>query len=251
MAGTKKAPGWRKVFLRALGRTGNARASACEAGIDVGTGYDHRIKDPGFFAQWQRALARAKATAGRRKAKLKAAGALVARKTRHGTQLIRSGPDRWSPEAEVIFFAELGRTACVQRAADACGFSTNALYRRRGNYPDFAERWRATEEEAKQRIPGLLAAATIASLDPDPEPGSGQGRRDRAPRVSIDQAIAIARLKCSGGGGGGRGGGYARREPSIEEVRDEVVRRIAAIRRHREEEGGEEGHPPFPGGEDR
>ena len=43
-------------------------------------------------------------------------------------------------------------------------------------------------------------------------------------------------------GRGRRGrGGCGRREPSIEEVRDQVIRRISAIRRHRETFGKPEG----------
>lgn len=150
-----------------------------------------------------------------------------------GTQLVKAGKGRWNSAAEAGFLAELARTGCVTWAADACGFSTTALYKRRAAHPDFAEKWRATEALAKERLPGLLVAASIASFDPEVE-------AEGLPPVDVDQAIAIARLKCCGGEdprGAGRGrGGVARRERSIEEVRDEVVRRIAAIRRHREGE---------------
>ena len=61
MAKRKKVPRWRAVFLRALARTGNARVSAREAGVDPGTAYDHRIKDARFKAQWGAAKAKARA----------------------------------------------------------------------------------------------------------------------------------------------------------------------------------------------
>lgn len=57
MAKRSKAPLWRSPFLRALARTGNVRVSACEAGVDPGTAYDHRIKDGGFAAKWRAAEA--------------------------------------------------------------------------------------------------------------------------------------------------------------------------------------------------
>jgi len=89
---------------------------------------------------------------------------------KHGTQLIRAAPGRWNAKAGAVFLAELRRTGCVRWAARACGFSTNALYKRRENYPEFAARWAA----AKERIPALLSAATIASLD---------SRRRRRPKA--------------------------------------------------------------------
>jgi len=55
----KTAAEWR-AFLRGLARTGNARLAAAEAGMDVGTAYDRRIKNAGFAARWEAALAKAK-----------------------------------------------------------------------------------------------------------------------------------------------------------------------------------------------
>ncbi|HKR25464.1 MAG TPA: hypothetical protein VJS15_09410, partial [Allosphingosinicella sp.] len=95
--------------------------------------------------------------------------------------------------------------------------------------------WAEDLAVARERIPALLSAATIAAFDPEIED-------EGLPKVNVDQAIAIARLKCGGGGGGagGRRGRWIRKEPSSEEVRDEVLRRIAAIKAHRQKGGGEE-----------
>jgi len=159
---------------------------------------------------------------------------LVLRRTRHGDKLVRAGAGRWNARAEAVFLAELRRTGCVRWAAAACGFSTTGLHKRRGIYADFAARWAAAEAEAKERIPALLSAAAIASFDPEVADAD-------LPRVNVDQAIQIARLKCSGGAAGG---GDRFKEPPIEEVRDEVLRRIAAIRRHREKGKGRDEAPP-------
>lgn len=196
MGKRKTAAAWR-VFLRVLARTGNARAAAAEAGMDVGTAYDRRIKDAGFFARWERAVAKAKARPSPRPSPRNGRGSqeLVLRRTKHGDKLVRAGAGRWNARAEAVFFAGLRRTACVRAAARACGFSTNALYARRDNYPDFAKRWAAVEVEAAQRLPGLLRAASIASLDPEVE--------DRGlPRVNVDQAIRISQMKGAGIGAG-------------------------------------------------
>jgi hypothetical protein len=221
----KTAAAWR-TFLRTLARTGNARVAACAAGMDVATAYDRRIRDPAFPVRWVEALAKAKSRPSPRPSPRSGRGSpeLVARKTKHGTQLIRAAPGRWNAKAEAVFLAELRRTGSVRRAAQACGFSTNALYKRRENYPDFAARWAAAEAAAKERIPGLLSAATIASLDPDVVDAD-------LPPVDIDQAIAVARLKC-GPGAAGRRGRFARPERPIEEVRASILRKLDAIEAH-------------------
>jgi len=133
MAGKRKSPLWRKVFLRALARTGNARASAVEAGVDVGTAYDHRIKDPGFAKQWAAALARFKAIAARKPRPLhhrasrggpppRSGEELVLRRTKHGDKLVRAAPGRWCARVEESFFDGLELTGCVRTAAAAAGF---------------------------------------------------------------------------------------------------------------------------------
>src|SRR5438270_12837209 len=49
----RKAPRWTIPFLRALERTGNARASAEEAGVDHTTAYLRRRTHPSFAADWE------------------------------------------------------------------------------------------------------------------------------------------------------------------------------------------------------
>jgi hypothetical protein len=259
MGKKKGAPRWVRLFLRALGACANVRVAADAAGVDHSTAYNRRKRHSGFAEAWEAAAAEGRervaeaervasplhqpspaATAGPPPC---AGEELVFRASaRAGTQLVRAGRGRWSVGAERAFLTELGRTACVQWAADAAGFSTTALYKRRGRYPDFAERWRATEEEAKGRLHGFLVQAGLASFDAE-----ARARAEAAglPRVSVGEAIAILRLKGGAGPGGAGFGaspnasgrspsGYE--EPSIEEVRDEVLRRLAAMRRRRDGE---------------
>src|SRR5947199_10168703 len=49
----RKQPRWTIPFLRALERTGNARASAEEAGVDHTTAYLRRRTHAGFAADWE------------------------------------------------------------------------------------------------------------------------------------------------------------------------------------------------------
>jgi hypothetical protein len=223
MAKRKTGAQWRR-FLQTLARTGNARAAAAEAGMDVATAYDRRIKDAGFAVKWEAARAKAKGRPSPRPSPRSGRGRsaeLVLRRTKHGDKLVRAGAGRWNAGAEAIFLGELRRTGCVRWSAAACRFSTTALYKRRSIYADFAARWAAAEAEAKERIPALLSAAAIASFDPEVAD-------DDLPRVNVDQAIQIARLKCSSGAARGK----AIEEPPIEEVRASIMRKLDAIEAH-------------------
>ena len=190
--GKRKTAGDFTRFLRALERTGNARAAARMAGMDVGTAYDRRYKDEAFAARWVIAAAKgeAKAAAGR-KPRPGRGPELVLRTGKNGSQLVRAAPERWSAEIEAAFRATLRRTGCVSAAADACGLSTNALYYRRDKYPVFAADWAADLAHARATIPALLAAAAIAVLDPE--------IAGALPPVNVDQAIKIAQMKSGGG----------------------------------------------------
>lgn len=248
MAARSKPQIWRNVFLRALARTGNVRAAAVEAGVNSETAYNHRAKDPAFAKAWAAAAAKGKAAAARAAAKARRAGRageLVLRRTKHGDQLVRAGVGRWSRRAEDVFFAALERTACVRRAAAACGFSTNALYARRGAYPEFAGKWDRVLAAGKAQIPDLLAAAAIASLDPEvaaaPQRGLG-----RLPKVNVDQAIRIGAMEEKKRGQRGRGGGTP--EVSDEELTAALLKQLDALNRRLRKERGAEGWTETDGG---
>ncbi|HST37040.1 MAG TPA: hypothetical protein VLK25_10485 [Allosphingosinicella sp.] len=232
----RAVPLWVKPFLAGLRRTGNVEAAALLAGIDKSTVYLRRKAEPGFAVRWAAALAMGKATAGRRRRPPKRVPVeLILRDGKHGPRFVRAAAGRWSAKVEAVFLAMLARTGCVRWAAAAAGMSANAFYQRRKAYPRFAADWAAAEAASEQRIPGFLTAATVASFDPEvAEELAGED----LPRVSIAEAIQIAKLKGLGAGGAAKAQrGQARPLPSIEAVRDEVLRRIAAIRRHREEGG--------------
>ncbi|HEX8533177.1 MAG TPA: hypothetical protein VF662_03340 [Allosphingosinicella sp.] len=238
---SKAAPLWRAPFLRALRRTGNARASAREAGVDHGTPYNHRLKDKRFAGQWERALAKRKSAPVRAKGPLHQPTAgppprpgeeLVVRiSKRSGAQLVKAGKGRWSAKAERAFLASLGETGCIRRAARAAGFSTTAIHNRLNNYPGFAEAAQAAIRQARADLESMVLSAGIATFDP-----AAADEDDTRPRVTVAEAIAFLKLNPSAKGAGAA---KAIEEPSIEEVRDEVLRRIAAIKRHREGGGGE------------
>lgn len=236
MGKRKSAAEWR-AFMRALGRTGNARAAAAEAGMDVGTAYDRRIKDDKFAARWAAAVEKFRAREakkprhdpGSRPGRSARAGEeLVLRRTKHGDRLVRAAAGRWCAETEARFFAALGRTGCVRAAARAAGISTTALYKRREAYPEFAERWDAVAADAGARLPELLRAASIASFDPEAaEEMAGEG----LPPVNVDQAIRISKMHGAGKNGKGGRGSPERRTATRAETEAAVLKLLAKRRR--------------------
>lgn len=179
--------------------------------------------------RWDAALARGKAAAKDKARRVSGTGELVLRRTKHGDQLVRAGAGRWSRRAEDLFFAALERTACVRHAAAACGFSTTALYARRAAYPELAEKWDRVLALARAQIPELLAAATIASLDPEAAPPRrGLGR---LPKINVDQAIRISRIEAPGNGARGRGERHSKPLPSGAEVDAELIKLLNMLRK--------------------
>jgi hypothetical protein len=88
-------------------------------------------------------------------------------------------------------------------------------------------RWQA-------KLPGLLNTAAVASLGPDPSTGSGQGpRRGRArlPKVNVDQAIRIGRIKGPGPGDGRRGDIGKPRAATAEELEKSLMKLLAMVKR--------------------
>ena len=104
-------------------------------------------------------------------------------------QMKRAHAHRWNKAAERRFFATLADTANVQAAADAAGFSTNALYERRLRHPLFREQWAAAVEAARARIDlGIIEMAhkAIAAML--------AGVPDQAPAMTIAEALQILKL---------------------------------------------------------
>jgi hypothetical protein len=244
-----KRGAWRSKFLSVLARTANARLSAESAGVDHTTAYQLRDRDPGFAAAWVRARAwgrarvkaegRAVHACGRPRGSGRgppedARALIVRRSKREGAQIVRAGEGRWSPAIEEDFFAWLVAGFGVRHSARAVGFSTVALYKRRAREPAFAARWDLAREEGKVRNDGLLIDAVPLALDPEVIEAA-----EDLPRPTIAEAIRIVGLYRREGRSGRRGRSHGPPEPRIEEVRDEVLRRLRAIRAHRAEREGE------------
>jgi hypothetical protein len=210
MTKARKEPRWVTPFLRALERTGEARAAAKDAGIDHTTAYARRRAHGEFAERWGGALA---AHGARVKAEEDAEIAALEARPPHpspgspsasttsplegrGANLVlsagkvrRAGAERWSKRKERIFFEELAATANITRAAEAAGVSTNAVHARRLKHRLFAAKWAAVAASAKASIHMHLLEETQKSFDP-----ANLETGDVKPRVTIDQAIKISQM---------------------------------------------------------
>ena len=196
----RREPRWVTAFLRALERTGQARAAAVDAGIDYTTAYARRRAHGEFAGAWTEALA---AHAARVKAEeeaeieaLKTDPSTISsprngpppraelREDLHvaGGQVRRAGAERWSKRKEAIFFEELAATANATLAADAAGVSSSAVFARRLKHPLFAAKWDAVVRTAKASIDLYLVEETKKSFDP-----ATLDTGDVKPRVTIDR----------------------------------------------------------------
>jgi hypothetical protein len=163
---------------------------------------------------------------------------------REGAQLVRVGAGRWSNLTEARFTSALEATGNVRAAAAAAGVTTTALYNRRKRYPLLEAQWAAAREAGCRTVSLMLIDAAEAALDPDLD-AAALG----LPEVSVTEALAILRLHRFEEPGapthaGERSASRARRQAiedmPLEAVRDEILRRLDAIRAHEARRPGEE-----------
>ena len=265
---------WRRAFLRELARTGSVASAARACNVDATFPYQLRRRNPAFAASWDRALAaaRERLSAGTachpfvssevetpraglsspafgnashhpleangeggvpKKRPILRPNEMIRGSKTGQCRIVRVRQGRWSAKAEAIFLAELTATANVNAAARAAGVTPQCVYMRRKLWPAFAEQWRAAVAEGWDRIETLVVCAATTTLDPEPLPE----RAWEAPRMSMDQAIKIWLTHRAGGPGAHkrRLGGMPRREPDIEEVRADMLRKVAAMERAEED----------------
>jgi hypothetical protein len=244
MAKKRKRGAWRAKFLSGLARTANARLAAEMAGVDHSTAYQLRERNPRFAADWLRARdwgrARAKAEGrpvfgGGRPREAGARDSLDPRPFKErrrrdgGTEIVRCGEGRQSPETDHIFFSHLAAGHGVRRSAAKAGFSTTALYNRRMIDPDFAAQWQAALDQCVARNDVLLVDSVPRTLDPEITEAA-----EDLPRPTIAEAIRIQQLyrrrEESEGGGRRRGRGLPQR--SKEDAIKSILTKIEAIERH-------------------
>jgi hypothetical protein len=242
----KVAAKWRRRFLSAMARTANAGLSAQMAGVDRATAFALRKRDPGFAADWLRARdwGRARAKAGGRPVfpggRPPAAGPAegldprplkVRRRRDGGSEVVRCGEGRQSPQSDHIFFSHLAAGFGVRRSAAKAGFSTNALYARRMLDPAFEAQWEAAKAQCLARNDMLLIDSVPRTLDPETSEAA-----DALARPTIAEAIQIAKLYRPAPEKPGRGAKGKEEEAPARpgnEIFDELSRRLEEIDREK------------------
>ncbi|HEX8238664.1 MAG TPA: hypothetical protein VF574_02880 [Allosphingosinicella sp.] len=158
------------------------------------------------------------------------AGAILRSHGKDGPQLLRSDGHRWTEEAEEIFLDALAASNNATWAAEQCGFSREAIYKRTRRDPVFAEKVEAARAQSHGRIDEALARRAEDFLEgkpPDPD----------SPIVdmTVQDAIAIVKLYRArqNPDGGARRPAWPARPRSLAEVHESILRKLSAIARKR------------------
>jgi hypothetical protein len=163
-----------------------------------------------------------------------------------GFELVRRGPDgrlrivaigtgRWNAAIDARFLGLLRENGNISASARAVGFTADAVWARRRKWPAFAEALEAVLEEAEIALEFRLVGMRN-NLVPPAETGTVPTAAD-CHSIPFDPEFALRFLKWREDkrtGRARRGRNYGPPEPTIEEVRDSVLGKLAAIRRHRE-----------------
>jgi hypothetical protein len=249
MTGGRKAPRWVTAFLRALERTGAARAAAEDAGVDHTTAYQRRRAHADFAAAWVAALAAHEAkTNGRAPTlslpPLRAGFPSPAKGGGAGEELIVSGgqlrrvsAERWGKKRQATFLNELAATGNIRRACDAVEISYEAVRKRRRKDPHLDSACHAAIAVCKARAPEFLASAMVATFDPDALPGP---ETNPLPKVTIAEAIRIAQLRDTTAQNNSQQSEEMRAD-ELEELRERVVRKFLKLRKRRMQQNIEQG----------
>lgn len=237
--GKRKEAAWRAPFLAALARGGSVKGAARAAGVDKTTAYQARGRDAEFAARWVAALAEGRGRLERGETPPLARDEIV-RSSRHGRPCVmQAGPGRWSAAKEALFLAALEEGANVARAAAAAGISTTALYARRRREPAFCQAWAAAVRGGYLDVEAMLIENAKALLSGAPAPSGAQPGSGRLTgEMSVGDAINILKLhRAAVKGGAPQRYGWRAQEPDIEEVRAEVLRKVAAMERAEQRRG--------------
>lgn len=142
--------------------------------------------------------------------------------------------DGWTEARRVLFLATLTATGDVRESCRAAGLTHQSAYRARRAWPDFAERW---DMALARRMPILEQIAFDRAVRGIEEPVVG-GREV----VTVKRRYSDALLRFLIERDDKRHEGAAKRkpwqkpEPTIEEVREEVLRRVRVISAQQREE---------------
>lgn len=166
------------------------------------------------------------------RAKKEVAGMVVRRTRWAPAQRVRA-QRQWCAEDEDIFLDCLAATCNVRLACDEADVAYTSVYRQRLRRADFALKWQAALEQGYAALEMQLVEAANRSLS---------GERARGPYtvkpMSADTALRVLNGHRAAVTGRGRRGGYQSVRPTLEQVQDSILAKIAVIRRARGVAGG-------------
>lgn len=147
-------------------------------------------------------------------------------------QIARARLRQWSPRAEERFLATLAATCNVTAACAEVGLTPASAYNHRNRWQRFAERWNEAIEIGYTQLEcGLIERAGNLF--------SGEGPVDIGPirEMTADHAIHLLQMHKHQVHRIGKRPGLRAREPDIEDVRAELMRKAAALKRRRALQG--------------
>ena len=237
----------RSRFLQVLRETGNRKAAAAAIGMDPRLMDQRREHDPELDRDWTEAAEAAhrglSGAAGPFDCPQTGGLNMIKRGKKGRLQLVSTGENRWNAAVERRFLEALRACGSVRTAAKAVGFSEGTIWARRRKWPAFAQAIDQLLEEAELALELRLASQGNDVVPDGGKEDDGEGREESEvpplPNVPFDPDFAMRFLKWREEKRRGRGRWAPRaKPPSIEQVTEKIVRRVMAIKRHRER-GGE------------
>ena len=233
----------RDRYLEDLRRTGNHASAARAAGITDGGARRYRRRKPEFQAECVEAEQEAQRRLAGAETPLDGTNEAAFESIRRGAdgrlKIQALGNRRWSKRKEELFFDVLRECGNVAASARAAGVSKAAVWKRRREWPGFARRMEETLDEAEVVLEFRVAClGTNWSGDAhDGDEAGGEAAQEAAAAaaaaaVPFDPDLAIRFLKWRRDGKNGRHKRLAAL-PSAQEVRERIVRKVTALKKHR------------------
>ncbi len=229
------------AFLKALNATGNQTIAAERAKVSRSWVRLHRGRDPEFdaavreaclgFARQERAGVRPPSGWGfldGEELVVRGTGGSGQAKGRR-VQIARARLHQWDARVEDRFVAVLAATCNVKAACSEVGMSATSAYNHRSRWPAFARRWDEAVAIGTERIEGALLQSGL-NLFATPDEVSCEAP---IPPMTVAQAIHFLAMHQRKTRGIGRRPGLPPREPTLAEVRADMMQRLGAMERMR------------------
>jgi hypothetical protein len=158
-------------------------------------------------------------------------GAIVRGGGKDGPQVVRSPKGkRWTAEAQALFLGALDNGLTYTAAAQASGFSREAIGRRRRTDPAFAAQCDEARAHGVARLDQLLIKTAEDALE-----GRPRHPDSPLPPMTLADAIAVVKLYHARADPGlrRRYGAWQPRPRTLDEVRDSILTKLSAIARAR------------------